>query len=206
MGDRGRILQRFVHADTAVENEDTEGLLNAINATLVHLRVRQAARLDSGIPSDELIASMKRNKLKVIKWAGDDEPIVIHASDKASQKLCDQLCQLPLNGDEADIMGRLLGYGCDFDKGMPIDKCWMINFIVYIRCSDNISRLDNNWLGGFKCCKKKIDLMTLLSKYNKEFVGPANYHLAGTSVSSGKTRYLIDHFAIELEPPHKSKR
>ena len=201
------MLQRFVQADSAsrsIVHENLNHLANAINVTLVYLGVRKAARLDEGDPSDMLIASIRRNKLIVVDWSGDNsEPIVVRASDKVSRQLCEQM--RGLDGEHSEIMGRLLGYGCDFAVN-PISECWVLNFVVYGRCLDNIGHLDQTWLAGFKCCRKNVDLVTLLSKYNKEFVGPANHHLAGTTVRSGNTGFLIDHFAIKLDPPRHTKK
>jgi hypothetical protein len=57
----------------------SEDLTHAINATLVYAGVRQAARFDSGGNSSSFHAALQRNKLTVVKWAEEYEPLVIRA-------------------------------------------------------------------------------------------------------------------------------
>ena len=150
------MFRRFVRASVGATptKMDSEELLDALNATLVHLGVRRAARLDSGTSSSlsaRFVSSMKRNGgLRVVKWS-DDEPIVIRENDAVAQSLCERLMRTEEDDEHHAIMGRLLGYGCPWVPS-SVDQCWMFNFVVFFRRSnDDFKSRESGWLGGFKC-------------------------------------------------------
>jgi hypothetical protein len=200
-----RVVQRFVHALESDEVKDSEDLSDAINAALVHAGVRQAARLDRGALTS-LLPALRRNKLTIVNWAGEYEPLVIRAKDTKAQALCDQLKTDKAQQDS--IMGRLLEYGCSFTQGRNIVTCWMFNFCVYVRRIDARTGIpgpiDSNWLAGFKCCAKHTQayMNSMVEKYKAVWVSPANYLLANTVLKtrSGQT-FVIDRFAIETRAP-----
>lgn len=200
-----RILQRFVRALEPGDVKTSEDLTHAINATLVYAGVRQAARLDSGENSSSFHAALKRNKLTVVKWKGEYEPLVIRTTDTDALAMCKLLND---TSDNNRIMGRLLGYGCIFKHDRPVNTCWMFNFVVYIMDIDARTGIpghaEKSWLAGFKCCNKhtRKDMQSTLKAYTTAWVDPANALLGNTTVKtrSGRT-FVIDSFAIIVRPP-----
>ena len=206
------MFRRFVRASVGATptKMDSEELLDALNATLVHLGVRRAARLDSGTSSSlsaRFVSSMKRNGgLRVVKWS-DYEPIVIRENDAVAQSLCERLMRTEEDDEHHAIMGRLLGYGCPWVPS-SVDQCWMFDFVVFFRRSnDNFKSRESGWLGGFKCggALSQPRFLRLLTKYNRDFVAPANRFLAGASVRVRGIVYVVDHFEVTARPPSNSK-
>jgi hypothetical protein len=148
---------------------------------------------------------MKRNGgLRVVHWNDDYEPIVIRENDAVAQSLCERIRD---GSEQHAIMGRLLGYGCPWVPS-GVGTCWMFDFLVYFRRSnDDFKSRESGWLGGFKCggAMSQPQHLRLLTKYNREFVAPANRFLAGASVKVRGIVYMVDHFEVTARPPSNSK-
>ena len=145
-----------------------EGLLrDVINSSLVIMGARCGARLDGGCAWHKLkdksefvrvakaVIKKSGRRIVFVPWGRGQwlEPLLLNLDacdpdDVKFMKTCRETCNSDITPTASAVMGRLLGYSCNYD-GDAWDRRGFIELNVVVNNSHET--LESIWLAGFGC-------------------------------------------------------